>query len=33
MLLSQKQKLSDEELLKLLNTDAALQKAITNWNQ
>lgn len=33
MLLSQKQKLNDEELLKLLNTDAALQKAITNWNQ
>ncbi|MET0570409.1 MAG: hypothetical protein ABWZ79_03195 [Pedobacter agri] len=33
MLLSQKQKLNDEELLKLLNTDAALQKAIANWNQ
>ncbi|AZI27639.1 hypothetical protein EA772_20670 [Pedobacter sp. G11] len=33
MLLSQKQKLNDDELLKLLNTDAALQKAIANWNQ
>lgn len=33
LLLSQKQKLSDDELLKLLSTDVALQKAITNWNQ
>ena len=33
ILLSQKQKLNDDELSKLLNTDAALQKAITNWNQ
>ncbi|RZK46213.1 MAG: hypothetical protein EOO87_23935, partial [Pedobacter sp.] len=33
LLLSQKQKLTDDELLKLLSTDVALQKAITNWNQ
>lgn len=33
LLLSQKEKLTDDELLKLLSTDVALQKAITNWNQ